>query len=161
MALLHCSVVPSRKQRERNDGTGVTQCILVYNFEQWKIRINSVCFICGSSRLADMFDSTYHVAMLKTPISDHRIFFTARIRRMGKVMFSVCPQPGVGGGSTPPPSQVLWSLVPGPFLEGYPSPRYFPWSLVPATFQGVPQIGGYPSNCLEWGHPRPGVHTPR
>ena len=63
--------------------------------------------------------------------------FTALIRRMEKVMFSVCPPPWGGG---------------------YPSLRFFPMSLVPDSFQGVPQShvlskvsgpgpvqGGYPS----------------
>ena len=54
--------------------------------------------------------------------------FTARIRSMGKVMFShftgVCL-----------------------FTRGYPSPRFFPRSLVPGPFQGSTPVvaGGYPS----------------
>ena len=51
--------------------------------------------------------------------SENFDIFTARIRRMGKVMFSVCPPPWGG--------------------RGYPSLRFFPRSLVPDPFQGVPQ----------------------
>ena len=63
---------------------------------------------------------------------------TARIRRVGKVIFSqVCPFTR-GGGL--PQSQVL-SQVSGPrsFLGGTPSPRFFPRSLLPVPFPaGVP-----------------------
>ena len=52
--------------------------------------------------------------------------FTAGIRRMGKVMFSVCPPLGGGGGGG----------------EGYHSPRLFPRSLVPGLFQGGTLVPG-------------------
>ena len=53
--------------------------------------------------------------------------FTARIRRMGNVMFVIDPLGGGGGG--------------------YPSPRFLPRSLVPGSFQG----GGTPVPCSSQG----------
>ena len=114
-------------------------------------------------------------------ISLEHMIFTARIRRMGKVMFS---QVSVHshGGITPCPRFFPRSLVPGPFLAGgrYPSPRFFPrylvpgpfpgyhcpWffprSLVPGPFSGLPQSwpGGTPVLVRKypnpgWGYPGP------
>ena len=59
------------------------------------------------------YNTLVHTEIYKSTMSEGMIF-TARIRRMGKVLFSqvsVCPLPG-----------------------GYPSPRFFPRSLVPGPF---------------------------
>ena len=88
----------------------------------------------------------------------HRVFITARILRMGKVIVSVCqfiPGGGEEEGGTPSPSHntstgpmsfpgVPHWLVPGPFRGGMPG-----W--------GTPQPGmGYPPG-QEWGTPLPGI----
>ena len=99
-------------------------------------------------------------------ISDHRIFFTARIQRMGKVMFSVCPPPGVGGRMEVPSPRFfgLWSQVLslGGLGRGTPVPGTFPglWSQVLSGGVPVPDGGGaYPSPSLRRGGGTPGQGT--
>ena len=83
-------------------------------------------------------------------IQSHVITTTARIRRMGKVMFPVCQfMPGGGGGVTPSPSQKT-STGRMPFPEGHPSDcSQFPSGVVP-QFQV-----GYPIPSEERGTPVP------
>ena len=86
--------------------------------------------------------------------SQPRCIITARIRRMGEVLFSqVClstsrslvPGPFREGGGGLSPRFFPRSLVLDPFW-GVPSPRLFLRSLVPAFFKG---------GTLEWGTPPP------
>ena len=97
----------------------------------------------------------------------HSQIITARIRKMGKVLFSqVCVCQREGGGENPRP------VVPGPFLRG----RGCPWSLVPGPFwegrrRGAPVLvlvggggtpvlvlvgGGVPLSWSGRGYPCPG-----
>ena len=71
------------------------------------------------SKLADTSGQFKFTHFIQTPVYQCNKVFTARIRRMGKVLYlqvSVCPPPGV------PQSQVL-SQVTGPrFFPGVPHP---------------------------------------
>ena len=75
------------------------------------------------------------VARDARPHPGQNFFITARIRRMGKVIFSVCLSV---------------------HTRGNPSPRFFPRSLVLGPFGEVPQSwlgGGYPSIGYPPGRP--------
>ena len=78
--------------------------------------------------------------------------FTARIRRMGKVIFSLCVSvhTSTGGGGTQ--SQVQVGGVPGPG-RGVPGPGS--GGGVPGPGQGGTwsQIGGGPQSQVQWGVP--------
>ena len=76
--------------------------------------------------------------------------FTARIRSMGKVMFSVYPPPGEDT-SAPGSSQGLWYQV---ISGGYPNPRFFQRSLIRGP-GGYPNQGGTPLLSWSGGYPTP------
>ena len=101
-------------------------------------------------------------------IQNNFIFITARIRRMGKVMFSLCPSTPGGGGtqspfrntSTGPMSFQRGTLLTGfrSLLGDYPSSR---WGgrYTSSMWGGTPVPGGEVS--LSWGGiPVPGGEVP-
>ena len=108
-----------------------------------------------------VYIGSFHVSLhvnenkaVTCPNHDQRSLLLAASEGWGKVMFSICSQPGLGGGVSQLGFQSLpQTLVPGSFLgRGYPSL----WSHVrsggyPSLWSHVPS-GGYPSL---WSHVPP------